>query len=65
MMNTQSRFAVAIGVLIAGAIAFSQVALAQQVPTAVILVIDFQRVTQESLVGKDVAAQMESTNKYS
>lgn len=60
MMNTLTRFAVAIAVLIAGAVAFSQASLAQQVPTAVILVIDFQRVTQESLVGKDVAAQMES-----
>lgn len=39
----------------------SQPATAQEAPTARVIVVDFQRVTQDSLVGKDIAAQMESS----
>ncbi len=40
--------------------AFSNPGLAQQAPPAVIVVVDFNRVTNESAVGRDVSAQMET-----
>lgn len=43
-----------------GMMLLSAVALAQSTPNAKIIVIDFDRVSRESLVGKDIASQMES-----
>lgn len=49
-----------IGIMLSLSMALISPALAQKAPTASIILVDFDRVLRESLVGKDVTAQLDA-----
>lgn len=59
MKHIQNK-TLAVALLILAAAAFSAPVMAQTTEAARIILVDFSRVTQESLVGKDVNAQFDS-----